>query len=197
MKLLYPILTLVLLPLIAIAWLLGKMIRPFKKSSSNGMIYLEHEGEKRLYSPYFEFERSFEDTGLLIKVVFTLSNEGIIKNTHAPLTKQAQNNPKKALFREATLFFINQSETPMEIAPKFLEIDKESIHKLDDTPQLVAAGHYIECEPVMAKDSRATRSYKVKVVFEKDKKMYEMEGEATRLSVAQMNEKYAKESSNE
>lgn len=197
LKLLYPILTLIILPLIALAWILGKLIRPFKGSSSNGMILMDVEGEKVLFSPYFEFESFYEDTKLLVKVVVTLSNEGIMKKTMAPLTIAGAKHPRRALFREATLFFINQGESPIEVTPKFLEIDAETISKLNDTPELIAAGHYVECDPVMARDARDIRSYHVKAIFEIDKKMVEVAGTANRLSVKAMNEKYAKETTGE
>lgn len=194
MKFLYPILTLMLLPLIAVAWLLKKLVIVFKKSSKNGMIYLEDEGKKVLYSPYFEYEAFFEDTKLLVKLVITLSNEGLQKNTHAPLTSLAQNSKKsKHIFREATLFLINQGETPVEITAKFLEIDGEDIYKLDSEPQLIAAGHYHECEPAMAVDVQDRRQFKAKIVLEYKDEMHEVNADVYRMCVSDMDEKYKAE----
>jgi len=191
MKFLYPILTLLILPLIAMAWLLKKVVVIFKKSSKNGMIYLKDEGKKVLYSPYFEYEAFFQETKLLVKLVITLSNEGLQKNTHAPLTSQAQNSKKsKHIFREATLFLINQGETPVEITAKFLEIDGEDIYKLDSEAQLIAAGHYHECEPAMAIDAEDRRQFKAKIVLEYKDEMHEINCEVNRMRVSDMDEKY-------
>ena len=197
MKFIYPLLTLLLLPLIAIAWPIQKLVIFFKKSSKNGMIYLKNEGEKVLYSPYFEQEQLFEDTKLMVKLVITLSNEGISKKTHAPLTDAAMKiNQRHHIFREATLFLINQGETPVEITPKFLEIDEESIYKLDDQPQLIAAGHYHECEPAMAQDVQDKKSFDFKVVLSYKDEMYELQGKALRMSVKEMEDKYKEKGAN-
>lgn len=191
MKFAYPILTLLLLPLIALIWPIHKVVTFFKRSSKNGMIYLEDAGKKVLYSPYFEYESTFKDTSLLVKLVITLSNEGIAKNTHAPLTQAAQKAGRRLhIFREATLFLINQGQTPVEITAKFLEIDAESIYKLDDQAQLIAAGHYHECEPAMAMDVQEKRSFDFKIVLEYQGEMHEISGTAPRMSVAQIQEKY-------
>lgn len=194
MKFLYPLLTLLILPLIVVIWPISKLIVLFKRSSKNGMIYLEESGKKVLYSPYFEFEMQFLETKLLVKLVMTLSNEGLQKNTHAPLSNEAEKTSKrKHLFREATLFFINQGETPVEITPKFLEIDQQSIYKLDDEAQLIAAGHYHECEPAMAVDLRDKRSFDVKVIVSYKDEIHEIKGQALRMSVENMDEKYKQE----
>ena len=191
MKFAYPILTLILLPLIALIWPIHKVVTFFKRSSKNGMIYLEDGVKKVLYSPYFEFETYLEDTRLLIKLVFTLSNEGIAKTTHAPLTNAAQKVGRRLhIFREATLFFINQGETPVEVTPKYLEVDAESIYKLDDQPQLIASGHYHECEPAMAMDVQDRRNFDFKIVLEYKGEMHELIGSAKRMTVEQVQEKY-------
>lgn len=194
MKFIYPFLTLLILPLIAIAWPIQKIVIFFKKSSKNGMIYLK-DGDKRvLFSPYFEFETHFLDTKLLVKLVMTLSNEGISKNTHAPLSNAADKTKKSQhIFREATLFLINQGEIPVEITPKFLEIDAQNIYKLEDQSQLIAAGHYHECEPAMAVDDQRTRLYDFKIVLEYKDEMHEITGQATRMTVEAMQEKYKEE----
>jgi hypothetical protein len=194
LKLLYPLLTLLLLPLIAIAWVIQKIVVFFKRSSKNGMIYLDVEGEKVLFSPYFELETLFQDTKLLVKLVITLSNEGLQKKMQAPLTNEAEKvNQRQHIFREATLFFINQGETPVEITPMFLEIDAQNIYKLDNEAQLIAAGHYHECEPSMAVDVQDKRSFHIKVVVSYKDEMYELEGVANRMSVKDMDEKYQQE----
>lgn len=194
MKFLYPILTLLILPLIAIAWLLKRVVVIFKKSSKNGMIYLDDGGEKVLYSPYFECETFFKESKLLVKLVITLSNEGLQKKTRAPLTLRAQKSRKsKHIFREATLFLINQGETPVEITAKFLEIDGEDIYKLDNEAQLIAAGHYHECEPAMAVDVENKRQFKAKIVLEYEGKMEEINCEVNRMCVRDMDEKYKPE----
>ena len=191
MKFLYPLLTLLILPLIALAWLIKKIVLLFKRSSKNGMIYLEDEGRKVLYSPYFEFETLFKDTHLLVKLVITLSNEGLQKKMQAPLSNEAEKSKKsKHIFREATLFLINQGETPVQITAKFLEIDGQSISKLDDEAQLIAAGHYHECEPVMAVDIESKRSFLAKVVLEYKDELHEIVAEIPRMSVGAMQEKY-------
>jgi len=194
MKFLYPILTLLILPLIALAWMVKKVVLLFKKSSKNGMIYLEDDGKKVLYSPYFEFETFFKESKLLVKLVITLSNEGLVKSTHAPLSELAlKTNKRQHIFREATLFLINQGETPVEITAKFLEIDGESIYKLDSEAQLIAAGHYHECEPAMATDVQTKRQFEAKIVLEYEGEMHEINGKATRMRVSDMNEKYKSE----
>ncbi len=191
MKFAYPFLTLLLLPLIALAWPVHKVVTFFKRSSKNGMIYLEDDGKKVLYSPYFEYETLFADTRLLVKLVITLSNEGIAANVHAPLTNAAQKAGRRLhIFREATLFLINQGDTPVEITAKFLEIDAESIYKLDDQPALIAAGHYHECEPAMAVDVQEKRFFDFKIVLEYQEQMHEITGVAPRMTVEQIKAKY-------
>ena len=158
------------------------------------MIFLKNDGIKTLYSPYFEHETHFKDTKLLVKLVITLSNEGLQKNSHAPLSIAAEKAKKsKYIFREATLFLINQGETPVEITAKFLEIDGESIYKLDGEAQLIAAGHYHECDPAMATDVEDKRQYKAKIVLEYKDEMHELNYEIHRMTVSDMNEKYKSE----
>ena len=202
MKLVYTLGTIfalpVMLPIMALLWIVNKAVVPFRKSSSNGMVFIEEEGVKTLYSPYFEFETYFLESKLLVKVVIKLGNDGINAKMHAPQTQKAQKvNIRKLLFREATLFLINQDTTPIEIAPKYLEIDSESITKYDDTKQLIAAGHYYECEPAMAKDVRDVTSYDLKVIVEFEDQMHEVVGTAHRMSVAALTEKYHKANEHE
>ncbi|MDH5465405.1 MAG: hypothetical protein OEW60_07210, partial [Thiovulaceae bacterium] len=155
MKFLFPLLTILILPLIGVIWLVKKVVIPFKRSSQNGMIRVKEEGKNVIYSPYFEFEQFLLETKLLVKVVIQLGNDGIQKGLEAPMSKKAESvSAKSLLYRESTLFLINQGETPLEVTPKYLEIDQEMISKLIDETQLIAAGHYYECEPHMAKDIR-------------------------------------------
>lgn len=194
-KFLYPLLTIIILPLIAIVWLLGKVIIPFRKSSSNGMIYLQKEGNKVLFSPYLEYETGFLDTDILIKVVTKMGNDGINPKTHAPLAK-GLTPADKVLFRETTLLIINEGTATAEITPKFLEIKNDTIMAINDGAQLIGAGEYYECEPHMAKDKRTIETLDVKVVVEYQKELYEIEAPLARLTIEALDDKYKNKEKN-
>lgn len=195
MKLLNALATLVvapvMLPILGALWVANKAVVPFRKSSSNGMIYLETPQGRELFSPFFEFEAPFLDTQLLVKVVIKLGNDGIDKTVHAPLTIRAQMARKNSLlFREATLFLIHQGEQAVEITPRYLEIDGESISTLDAQPVIIAGGHYHECAPIMVKEARDVSSFEIKVVLEWQNELYIVAGTAARLTVKALRDKY-------
>ncbi len=121
----------------------------------------------------------------------TLSNEALKKDTPAPLTEAArQTSNRRHIFRETALFLINEGEGPVEVTPKFIEIDGEMIIPLDDMPVVIPAGQYHECEHSMAKDAEDKRYFDLKVILEYQGAMHEISGRAERLSVERMKEKY-------
>ncbi len=60
MKFLYPILTLLILPLIALTWLLSKIIVPFRRASKNGMIFLDEDDRRVLFSPFLSLKAALK-----------------------------------------------------------------------------------------------------------------------------------------
>lgn len=174
---------------------MGKVVIPFRKSSSNGMIYIMQDREKVLYSPYLEYETLLPGSEVLVKVVAKMGNDGINPNLDAPLASGVTLKDKP-LYRELTLFVINQGPATVQITPKYLEVEEDTISKLEDSPQLIGAGEYHECEPHMAKDRRDRLSLNTKVVVEFNKEMLEIHAPLRRLSVKELDDKYGKKDDN-
>ncbi|KIM11056.1 MAG: hypothetical protein KU37_08095 [Sulfuricurvum sp. PC08-66] len=179
MRLIYALLTPLLLPLVGVAWVVRAVVMPLKRGGDNGMVYLRDGWVWRLYSPFFMGEVVTLEGKLRLQLVVKMGNDGI---DTPPLEVEVLPNVSHPLLRESTLFWFNLDSRALTLTPQYLEIAHESVVPLIQQPQTLEAHHYYESEPILALDSRNRRTLETVVVFAYEGTTYALPLVATRMT---------------
>jgi hypothetical protein len=162
---------------------------PFKKSSKNGMVYLEHEGKRVLFSPFFECEHDIDVHNLRVKILVKMGNDGV-KDLKAIDTANNIDTKRHLLVREISVFIFNNHSVPVSVVPKFLEIIDDTIVPLETQAYTIEPKQYYESKAIVHRDIRTRKSIACKLILEYDNSMHELACQANRLSIDELKAKY-------